>query len=254
MKVINLNSRFELTPAQISFAEAVMIGGDRVPSEREDSFPTLMNELPVFLVDEGTQEEYGKGDLLGFYHNSERILGLRTPVIGLCLDRIVKAATTEEELSILIATVLIHEFAHARMDPYPQADYYPIDEFYKWMEEPIANMITLECFDNFDHRRYRFRFRKHKRDDIGIHFAHINTHTDPLDFVKRFISTQPDNYRLGLDLFKHRYILHTLRVWPRKKESIQKKTKEKNDWLVYVKEHVGKTDEDTLKKLIDALE
>ena len=101
------------------------------------------------------------------------------------------------------------------MKLHPNANYFPIDEFYKWMEEPMANLITLEYFKNFE-RGYIYRRSKLK-------FA--TTLISPLDYVKDFISKQPDNYRLGLDLFEHRVFQWW--IWRNQKDKIQKKTKEK---------------------------
>lgn len=245
MKVTNLNSRFELTQTQISFTESVIIYGEDEPIHEEDSISVLMNEIPVFLVDIKTQKEYGNGDLLGFYQHSTIILGVETPVIGLCLEEIINVAKTDEELIILIAKVLIHEFAHAKMKLHPSANYYPIDEFYIWMEEPMANAITLEYFSNYNRGSIH-------RNSRGKHFAHIETKTDPFVFVKDFISKQPDNYRLGLDLFEHRVFQWW--IWRRQKDRIQKKNKEKKDWLDYVKANVGMTDKATLDKLFEELD
>lgn len=241
MKVINLNSRFELTKAQIGFAESVIIYGEDEPIH-EDSISILINEIPIFLVDIKTQEEYGNGDLLGFYQHSARIFGVETPVVGLCLERILNEVKTEEELIILIAKVIIHEFAHAKMKLHPSANYYPIDEFYKWMEEPMANLITLEYFYKYDEVYNRYR----KGD-----FAHIVLQPKPFDFVKAFISKQPANYRLGLDLFEHR--VWQWWFWRNNKTDIQKMTVEKDNWLNYVKANVGKTDEKTLNRLFNDL-
>jgi hypothetical protein len=241
MKVINLNSRFELTEAQISFAESVIICGEDEPIREDDSISILMNEIPVLLVDIKTQEEYGNGDILGFYQHSARILGFEIPVIGLCLEKIINEVKTDEELIILIAKVLIHEFAHAKMKLHPSANYYPIDEFYKWMEEPMANLITLEYFKNYD-KGYRHRRTK---------LAYATILISPFDYVKEFISKQPDNYRLGLDLFEHRVFQWW--IWRNQKDKIQYKTKEKKDWLDYVKANVGKTDKVMLDKLFEEL-
>ncbi len=245
MKVINLNSKFELTQAQISFAESVIICGENGLRD-EDSISILMNEIPVLLVDTKTQEEYGNGDILGFYQHSTRILGIETPLIGLCLEKIINEVKTDEELIILITKVLIHEFAHAKMKLHPSANYYPIDEFYKWMEEPMANLITLEYFENFD-RCYRDRYYRYERKNL----AYATTLISPFNYVKDYISKQPDNYRLGLDLFQHR-VSHWW-FWRDKKDEIQKKTKEKQNWLNYVKANVGKTDKVTLDKLFKDL-
>jgi len=244
MKVINLNSRFELTQTQINYAELVVICGDITPM-RDDSIFALMNEIPVFLIDREIQNEHGNGDPLGFYQPSSKILTIETPIIGLCLEKIVDVAKTDEELIILIAKVLIHEFAHAMMNLDQSAVYNPIDEFYEWMEEPMANAITLSYFNNFDRC---FRYRGRNRD---IQFAYVKTIINPFDFVKNFISKQQDNYRLGIDLFEHR--IDQWWIWRKQKTEIQKKTKEKKDWLDYVKLNVGKTDEDTLEKLFKEL-
>lgn len=271
MKVINLNSKFELTQAQISFAESVIICGEDEPIREDDSISLLMNEIPIFLLSPesmpddysiyhetvGSKESYPKEEnkeyrgeekpsteWLGFYQNSYRILNIEKPIIGLCPERIIKCVNSDEELIILIAKIIIHEFAHAKMKLHPRAIYKPIDEFYKWMEEPMANVITLEYFRNFD-RCYRYR------RNGGEHFAHVNTSILPFDFVKGFISKQPDNYRLGLDLFEQ-YVSQWW-IWRNQKDEIQKKTKEKQNWLNYVKANVGKTDKKILDRLFDDL-
>ena len=244
MKIINLNSNVELTMAQISFVESIIACGDDKPLRDDDSISFLMNEIPIFLIDKRTQEEYSNGDLLGFYQHSSRILGTNTPVIGLCLEKIIDQVKSEEELIILIAKVIIHEFAHAKLSLDPRANYHPIDEFYLWMEEPMANLITLEYF-----RSFKYCHRRNRR--YGISPAYKKTTILPFDFVKDYISKQPDNYRLGLDLFEKR--IWYWWIWRNSKNEIQKKTKEKNDWLNYVKSNVGKTDEKILEKLFEAL-
>ena len=244
MIVINLNSRFELTRAQIGFTESVILCGEDQPIREDDSIYNLMNDIPIFLVDRKTQEEYANGDHLGFYQHSSNILGVPTPVIGLCVEKIIDEVKTEEELIFLIAKVIIHEFAHAKMKLHPSAIYQPIDEFYKWMEEPMANLITLEYFKKYDQGCL------HKRYNAGG-FAHVTFVKNPFDFVKFFISKQPDNYRLGLDLFEHR--VWQWWIWRNSKNDMQKKATEKNNWLKYVKANVGKTDRVILNKLFEDL-
>ena len=238
MKIINLNSKNELTPAQISFAESVIIYGEDEPIKTEDSISSLINNIPIFLVNTRTQEEYSNGDLLGFYQHSGSILNTRIPVIGLCIDRIIEVVNSEEELIILIAKVIVHEFAHAKMGRHPGAGYYLSDEFYKWMEEPMANLITLEYFENFNKLKSK-------------NLAHVKTQLNPFDFVKDFVSKQPDNYKLGLDLFKHR--IRYWWIWRSYKNKIKENTEEKNAWLNYVKNNVGDTDKEKLNDLFEAL-
>ena len=248
MKIINLDSKFEISNAQISFAESVIIIGEDEPVKEYDSISILMNEIPIFLLSPRSMPDEDKGhsekpssEWLGFYQHSCRIMGIDTPIIGLCPERIIGCVNNDDELIILIAKVIIHEFAHAKMMLHPRANYQPIDEFYKWMEEPMANLITLEYFKYFE-RGYRHRRTK---------LAYATTLISPFDYVKKFISQQPDNYRLGLDLFEHRVFQWW--IWRNQKAEIQIKSKEKADWLNYVKPNVGRTDEKTLQKLFDEL-
>ena len=69
MKVINLNSKFELTQAQISFAESIIIFGEHEKMTYYDSISVLINEIPIFLVNVETQKEINNEDFLGFYQH-----------------------------------------------------------------------------------------------------------------------------------------------------------------------------------------
>lgn len=240
MKVINLNSKFELTQAQISFAESVIICGEDEPIRADDSISILMNKIPIFLVDKPTQKEFETGDLFGFYQHSSKILGATTPVIGLCIENIIECAKNEDELIILIAIVLIHEFAHAKMRKHPNSNYSKPHEFYDWMEEPMANSITLEYFRKYDRGSSLRR----------IKLASVTPSIDPFNFVKDFISHQPDNYRLGLDLYEHG--VGQWWMWRNNKNNIEKKVKEKQDWLIYTKNNVGKCDHYILNEIFNA--
>lgn len=53
--------------------------------------------------------------------------------------------------------------------------------------------------------------------------AYTRTLISPLDYVTKFISKQPDNYRLGFNLFKHR--IFQWWIWREHKDDIQKKIK-----------------------------
>lgn len=249
MKIINLDSKFEISNAQISFAESVIISGED-EHVKYDSISILMNEIPIFLLSPDSMPKEEKGhskkpssEWLGFYQHSYRIMGIDTPIIGLCPERIIGCVSNDDELIILIAKVLIHEFAHAKMRLHPSSNYDPIDEFYIWMEEPMANLITLKYFEYFN-RGYRTR-REQKQQ------AYATTLISPFDYVKKFISQQPDNYRLGLDLFEHRVFKWW--IWRNQKGKIQTKTKEKQDWLNYVKPNVGQTNKRMLQDLFDQL-
>jgi len=241
MKTFNLNSKYELTGAQISFAESVAIIGDF----KESVIYSLMDRIPVFLVDEKTQEKYGEGDILGFYQDSGTILGETIPIIGICLERILNYASDDEELMFLIASVIIHEFAHAKISAFSRGVYSPRDEFYKWMEESSANFITINYFENYESD---FKSPHPKKQTKYAHKTYSQT---PLAFLKQFVNQQPDEYKLGLDLFQHKiWFSH---IWASHKADINNRPQEKKDWLQYVQSNVGKTDKVTLNKLYEAL-
>ena len=267
MKIINLDSKYDLSPDQVHYAYSVALNGNDSHPIDGESIVHLMDEIPIYLlqpdsmplalpcshwrsheVPDSTPEQSGlesekpSTEWLGFYQHRSSIHGVDTPSIGICPERIIGCATTEWELMVLIAKVIIHEFAHAQMRLRPSSDYSPIDEFFEWMEEPIANLITLHHFKNSS-RTY------HRRNKNPI--AHVDTNLKPLDYVRDFISRQPDNYRLGLDLFKHHIPWWW---WAARKEQFQTRTNEKNAWLRYVKANVGKTDPVILRQLFEDLD
>ncbi len=249
MKIINLDSKYDLSPDQVHYAYSVALNGNDSHPIDGESIVHLMDEIPIYLLQPDSMPEFGKfkgekpsTEWLGFYQHRSSIHGVDTPSIGICPERIIGCATTEWELMVLIAKVIIHEFAHAQMRLRPSSDYSPIDEFFEWMEEPIANLITLHHFKNSS-RTY------HRRNKNPI--AHVDTNLKPLDYVRDFISRQPDNYRLGLDLFKHHIPWWW---WAARKEQFQTRTNEKNAWLRYVKANVGKTDPVILRQLFEDLD
>lgn len=249
MKIINLNSRYELSPAQVHYAYSVALNGnDSHHSIANNDIVRLMDEIPIYLLQPDNmpdlvrlEGEKPSTEWLGFYQHQSSIHGVYTPSIGLCPERIAECVETEWELMVLIAKVIIHEFAHAQMRLESRLNYSPIDEFYEWMEEPGANLITLHHFKNSS-RGYHGRNKKQ--------IAHVETDLKPLDYVQDFISRQPNNYRLGLDLYKHKIQFWR---WALQKNEIQKRTNEKNAWLEYVKANVGKTDPVILERLLDDL-
>lgn len=249
MKIINLDSRYDLSAAQVNFAQAVATACDDQSSD--DNIASLMEAIPVFLLNESSMPGYEEQEQhsarpatehLGFYQHDASLLNIRRPAIGICPERIIQQAANEEELMLLTAKVLAHEFAHAKMRLHPASSYGPVDTFYRWMEEPMANLLTLECFDQFRHG--------HRRG-AGRPLAHVSTTQDPIDYVRDFIGGQPDNYRLALDLYDHR--VRYWWIWRNQKEDFAKRTAEKQAWLDYVTKHVGNTEESQLQHLFEAL-
>ena len=261
MNIININSRYELSPWQIAFTESVL-RSDRNHCRDSDSLYHIAKKIPFYLVDKYTFSLVRKGsyhilnrlddedsrnnfekekvisddsrrpetELLGFYV-SKGSHGI--PEIYLCTESIINCTKDDEELTYLIAKVIIHELAHAYMD---MRDYGTKDEFYNWMEESCANEITLEYFRDYKKccfRVYDRAFLAHK----PIFSAY--------KFVQDFILSQPDNYKLGYYLHENR--IHDYNWWRLNKNEINLKPKAKAAWLNYVKTHIRKGDFDQVK-------
>ncbi len=243
MKIINLDSKYVPTPAQLSFAENVIEFGEHEPMRSEDSLAVLASEIPIFLLSaKGMDKTDRVGasssmDFWGFYCHELPIGTSRKPAIGLCLERMIGSCKTEEELTILFAKVLIHELAHAKMTMHPGADYGPPDEFYAWMEEPMANLIVLETFDCYQ----RCHQHSASRRDSAPPFSTI---ASPLAQVRLFMEMQPDNYRLGIDLFDTGLRKAWWNIWRRYKSQFSDESKYK--WIEYTKANVGKADKGKL--------
>jgi hypothetical protein len=199
MKVINLNSEYVLSDGHLAFAERLA----RALSSRlgpDDRVGQLLDDIPIFLVDDNSMTknvEDAKGtDLLGFYKSDSPILNSKIPVIGLCPERIRSSAApdggtpTDNQITWLVGKVLIHELAHALMDE-PTELKRERPAFYGFMEESMANVITLEAF------KYLGRSSGYRRDRAQIL---SDGGPLPLQYVREFIAKQPPEYRLALDL------------------------------------------------------
>lgn len=112
--------------------------------------------------------------VLGYYsHNPED--ECEGPHIILCLENISKMAKEMKmDNKLLCLIVLIHEFAHAKMDMYQTKS--SIKSFFaQAMEESLANMITLKWFEEHDE--------------------------DNFDCVLQFVNSQPPIYQFGIKQF-----------------------------------------------------
>ena len=248
MKVINLNSRFDLTKVQIEFAKSIMSAfsyDDFIC--RSFDFNFLMDKIPVFLINEETMEKLEREnhiehrhdqesrpatEWLGMYMSKCNIIGVDYPVIALCPERIVRIVRDDKELCWLVAKVLIHEFSHAAMD---KKDYGKrFDRFYDWVEEPMANLLTL-CVVKWysEYSEYSERHQLNRSSDLTVNGRIYHAH-DFYDFVLNFVSSQPDNYRIAA-------YLHTGGMfdesecdeWARSKDKFCNNTWQKQLWLDY---------------------
>lgn len=235
MKIINLDSKYDLSAAQISFAENVLIyGANNRLHPIEESLISVKEKVPVFLASKETmnlhkveipvsfeseRQENPSTDALGLYLPCANLLGCKKPAILLCVEKLVELSVDDEQLSILIAKVLVHEFAHAFMDldsKYPNGK----DQFHEWIEEALANFITLEYFKNYSENLVE----------------KTTTITSPLSVVEDFISKQPANYQLGLIFFQNQLNIHRFKDWYRSKDKFVDE-QGKKDFIDYVKKH-----------------
>lgn len=180
---------------------------------------SLLKQIPIWLVEECQMPESPiKGEYptesLGCYF-SLHTWNYGLPVIFLCPKRIDAAANCLKNrkglenisTAVLFAKVLIHEFAHAIMDPTNKLDHNGIliktgqprikSEADTFMEESIANMITLHYFAALK--------EKIDNDDYSI--------------VKEFMNLQPDAYKFGIAQYER--IKTKWRSWRDNKSSIK---------------------------------
>lgn len=215
----------KLTVEQKRFAEKLWATGETLFLKQDDH---MAHKVPIFLVSPETLDQYlisnnpQKISINGekvefrpdkchcscychpFASHKDSIIGLKQPFVLLCLERIKESAANDDEYKWLIGKHITYEFAHAQMD---QSTYRPIDEFYKWVEDPLANMICLQCFWAYD------------KGDI-------------FEFIKQTILNEPDNQRLGWEYFKYNMI--DWENWAKNKKEIKGNTESRQTYLFYV--------------------
>lgn len=252
MKVINLNSRYDLTKVQIAFAQD-MLSLENLDCDFRMEFPynfnMLMEKVPVFLINEDTMREWERmreieypdaespaTEWLGFYAPRADIMRVEHPLIALCPERIIGCVKNDVELCWLIAKILIHEFAHAAMD---QTQYGRHDKFYLWVEEPMANLLTLEVIQA-KRDSYRYRLPSYPSSYPHINDSENLTTGDGIydmeafyEYAKNFMRNQPANYSIAVHLHEKRFFHSKHWDWARSKESWRKLTWQKQLWLDY---------------------
>ena len=252
MLVININSKAGIRPEQEDFIEMVISSYDDTHDMMDsESFYALSKRIPILLVNEDTMKKYDSSpswlygddsndaelehvnrdvertydvkpetEWLGFYGRSSADVFEDTPRIVLCLDRIAGCVNHAKDFIFLLATVVTHELAHAKMDCDNQnSKYRSKDAFWHWMEESMANYYTLECFKEYMMSSHRFNH--HWADKC-------------FDFVKDFIKKQPPAYALGYEIFDK--CLSSDEAWKRCKTTLggNKRASEKAAWLKYM--------------------
>ena len=263
MNIININSTIDISHSQKSFIEEVLFCGDDHHMIEEDFFYWLSKEIPIFLLNEDSmkknelESEY-KYELnpetkphtewLGFYGRDSSGLFEHTPRIAICPERIATCVQDDEEFMFLLAKVIVHEFTHAKMDYRDEnIKYRKKDEFWHWMEESMANQLTLKVFREFTHGYQHRRYRK------GSVFKHTSWESKLFNFIVDFVKKQPPAYALGFELFDKR--IRQWWIWPHYKDELggQKRINEKTKWLSYMKNNYKNIDEKTSETLYDDL-
>lgn len=256
MNVININSDIEITHSQKSFIEEVLFFDNDHMIER-DSFYWLSKKIPIFLINEDTMKKYEISEQnsdfkphtewLGIYLRDSSGLFEQTPTIAICPKRIADCVQNDEEFMFLSAKVIVHEFAHAKMDyGNKNVKYRKKDDFWHWMEESMANQITLEVFRDFTEGYQHNRYKKNS-------FRNKNWENSLFDFVINFIKRQPPEYALGYEIFDKK--IGQWWIWRSHKDELggKKKIKQKTAWLKYMQQNYKSIDETIAKKLYEKL-
>lgn len=284
MIIYNIDSQYDLTKSQIDFVENLLICGRHHSFDDEELY-FLLKRIPFYLVNECSfnsiknnkyfikeRRDFPKYDdfednrnrpmksenndnkavvevtvsteALGYYVSKGRY---GTPEIYLCTETIMKNTNDDEELHYLLAKVIVHELAHAWLD---DSDYGTKDEFYEWMEESMANLITLFVFRDFD--RHFDRHFHHHPYLLPFAFSHNFVKLDyykARHYVEEFMFKQPDNYKLAVYLLQARF--WGSHLWRRCKDEVATRSKRKDDWLNYAKTvaSTGILDSEKLNKL-----
>lgn len=149
-------------------------------------------------------------EMLGYYTRASGLYD--QPAIVICPERIERVAQgNDDQTLMLMVKVLIHELAHAVMDANQEKKLYgKKDAFYHWVEESLANDLTLEVLQHYDPRFY--------------------------DYAKFFIAHQSPAYRLGGVLHNAGLPVTVPQHWRRHKTKLGTKAHPavkayKADWL-----------------------
>lgn len=257
MNIVNVNSQIMPTHAMLSFCEELVSCIDD-HCHHGDCLRVLSQELPIFLVNEQTfnkaeieidNENKDEGrpstELLGYYTRSTNKFLANTPVIVLCPEKIRALAKTDDEFIIYFAKVLIHELAHAKMDYNNEnAVYGYMDDFFKWMEEPMANYIVLKVFESYD--------RGHRHHTRHRNLQNTSLFSNTFDVVKKFIEKQPKNYAIAAKLF-NKPLLHFYDIWRNHKDELGVNTKRQNAKTKWLDEIKNEARHSELRKIFDEL-
>lgn len=218
---------------------------DTIRKTNREMQKKIESDLGINRIDKykGTMKQTPRTDSMGFFvpnYGNFGNYGIEQPAIFMCMQNISNEAQDHNEFMYLNTLVLMHEIGHYVMKN--KSDYSPRDEFYYWMEESLANCITLSMLYNvldihfFDDDDFYHRYDVEYLRFLGKH--NINQLVELFDYSKEFILNQEKNYQAGYYLFlygqtrDYDYSFY----WRNSKEKLVNfRTTEKQVWLNYVK-------------------
>lgn len=192
LKVININSPIDLTHHDCAFVEQVIDMAEKAPGwNQANSLSPLLDKIPVFLLDKDKFDNSFEGksikdpvntetqppEYIGVYTRLDEKLFNKIPSIFICPEKLlpIKNRSFQE----MLADLLIHEFAHAKMDTSNVKSHASIpNDFYNSVEEPLANWFVIKYFYSYSNGKL-------------------------FHSVKNSIKHEPANYSRGWDFFAH---------------------------------------------------
>jgi len=245
MNFFNVDSQIEITAFDMVFINQVFHAAKNSSTwNPEISLTEYLKIVPVFLLSDNSMQKFDyvirksedpdrnpSTEYLGFYKRLTDITESipYIPAIFICPERIWKSINkpfnkNKINYQELLTKVIIHEFAHAKMDT-GRNDKFPdySEEFYRYVEEPLANWFVLKYLYHYGNG----------------HFFNV---------AKEFINSQPDEYKKGVDLFENSIPDNCWKNWLElKKTEINKK--DKVDYMNGIKSKAFKDFTESFKKL-----
>ena len=200
------------------------VDGDRFWKLWGNEFNTTERLLLKKNYDETLDETLVKWtDPIGLYLPKGELQD-QGPEIWVSYEKICNLHQNTQDSKYTTALTLVHELGHAIMDA-PTTGLYCLKT---WVEEPLANMIAL-----------------HYLDSVGPSKTYGNAR---MDYVTDFVQNQPENYALGLNLFRSNRGFDW-KAWKNAKWLLCFKNDALVDWVEYIKGNLANVDDRRLKDL-----
>lgn len=116
--------------------------------------------------------------------------------IFICPERIRDCTASSDKYDFLLKKVLIHEFCHAYMD-IKIIDKGNANHVYHWMEESMANVMTLMIIEKYIHKCAEGK--------------------EMLDYALSFMPKQPDAYAFAVPMWENGICDYDLWAWNKEK-------------------------------------